>query len=103
MNITDLIISIGCLISIILRYTLKGNVNTGYINSLRFLRVGRIFKLFKSFKSINTVFESFYYTLPGLINVGGLLVLLIYIYSVLAMNVFAPLKLSDLMNDDINF
>ena len=54
------------------------------INTLfRIFRVGRIVKLVKSAKRLNTIFSTFILTLPAMANLGSLLLLLIYIYTIL--------------------
>jgi hypothetical protein len=58
-----------------------------------------MFKLFRKYKSLRAIFETFLVTLPALANVGGLLMLLIYIYAVLGMNLFANVKFTDAIND----
>lgn len=62
-----------------------------------------MFKLFRKQKSLQIIFETFIVTLPALLNVGGLLVLLVYIFSVLGMNLFAETMYSDPLNPDLNF
>jgi hypothetical protein len=42
-------------------------------------------------------------TLPALINVGALLILFVYIYAILGINVFATVKHTGHVNDHINF
>lgn len=41
--------------------------------------------------------------MPALVNVGGLLLLLLYLYSVVGVFLFAEVKRNDLMNDTMNF
>ena len=43
------------------------------------------------------------HSLPSLINVGGLLLLLFFIYSILAMNYFSTVKFNGPMADNQNF
>lgn len=42
-------------------------------------------------------------TLPALVNVGGLLLLLMYLYSVLGVFLFANVKKNDALNEVLNF
>ena len=71
--------------------------------AIRAIRIARIFKLFRKQKSLRIIFETFIVTLPALMNVGGLLLLLIYIYAVLGMNLFATIKLTVPFNPNLNF
>ena len=62
-----------------------------------------MFKMFRVQKSLKIIFETFIVTLPALINVGGLLLLLLYIFSVLAMDLFADLKLNPPISENMNY
>jgi hypothetical protein len=59
--------------------------------------------MFRKLKSLQIIFETFIVTLPALINVGCLLVLLVYIFSVLSMNVFAKVKFNGGLTENSNF
>jgi hypothetical protein len=61
-------------------------------NIIRSIRVIRVFKIFRRQRSLKIIFETFLITLPALVNVGGLLLLLLYIFAVLAMNLFSEIK-----------
>ena len=62
-----------------------------------------MFKLLKRNKSLKVIFDTFLVTLPGLANVGGLLILLLYIYAILGLNLFATVQLSGDLDLYINF
>lgn len=49
------------------------------------------------------IFQTFLVTLPALANVGSLLLLLLYIYSILGMFLFADVKLNYPLDDNLNF
>ena len=49
------------------------------------------------------MFNTFIITLPAMGNVGGLLGILIFLYAILGVNLFAQIKLIDPMNDVMNF
>jgi len=65
--------------------------------------MGRVLKLFRGLKSLQVIFNTFIKTLPALINVGGLMLLLIYIYAVLGVDLFAPVKENGPMHTYLNF
>lgn len=50
-----------------------------------------------------TIFEAFIHTVPALINVGGLLVLFIFIFAVISLNFFSEVKQNYPMNVNFNF
>lgn len=92
-NIFDFSIVIGTIASIILSYTT--DITIGSTTTLiRSFRIFRVFRLIRSAKSLRLMFTTFIVTLPALINVGGLLVLLLYLYSILGVNLFANVKRS---------
>ena len=49
------------------------------------------------------IFNTFIVTLPALVNVGGLLLLLLYLYSVLGVFLFADVKRNGILNDMVNY
>jgi hypothetical protein len=46
---------------------------------------------------------TFYNTFSSLVNVGFLMLLIIYVYAVIGVHMFAPVKLNGPMNDRLNF
>ena len=71
-----------------------GNFQNGSTATvLRAFRLGRVLKLVKKAKSLLVVFSTFIVTLPSLANIGALLLLFIYIYTVLGMNLLSEIKL----------
>ena len=70
---------------------------------IRAFRIGRMLKLFRRFKSLKIIFQTFLVSLPALANVGSLLFLLLYIYSILGMFLFAEVKQNYPLDDNVNF
>jgi hypothetical protein len=101
-NIFDLLLSLSSFIGIILSTDFHVS-GASSVNIIRTLRVIMILKLFRKFKSINIISETFIVTFPALLNVGGLLVLFLYIFAVLCMNLFATVKFNGNLSDNSNF
>lgn len=59
----------------------------------RALRLGRIVKLIRSSKSLRILIDTIYYLLPSLLNIGAIIFLMIFIFSVLGMNLFGGIKI----------
>jgi len=57
----------------------------------------------KHLKEIRRMFGAFLGTLTELVNVASLLFLLLFMYAVLGMNLFANVKLQDNLNENANF
>ena len=70
---------------------------------IRVFRVGRVLRLVKSAKGIRTLLFSLAVSLPALFNIGLLLVLVMFIYAIVGMNLFmnAPEKAG--LDDAFNF
>ena len=90
-NNFDVIIVLLTIISITIALTTKYDVgpNTTIIRSFR---IGRVFKLFRKNKSLKLIFQTFLATLPAMANIGSLLLLFIFIFSILGVYIFADIK-----------
>jgi len=62
-----------------------------------------MFKLFRNLKQLQIIFTTFYNTLSSLLNVGSLMFLIIYIYAVIGIVLFADVKVISPMHDRLNF
>eukprot|EP00392_Amoebophrya_sp_AT5.2_P008976 g9004.t1 len=56
---------------------------------LRVFRVARLFRLARFLKGLSKVFNAFLLSLPKLLNVGGLVTLLLFFYTIIGMHLFA--------------
>ena len=63
------------------------------VSLFRIFRIGRILRLAKATKSLRVIFSTFILTLPQMFNIGSLLVLFIFIYTILGIQLFAKVKL----------
>jgi len=71
---------------------------------LRVFRVLRILRLLKrGGRNLHLIFNTFVLTLHTLINVGGLLLLILYMYAVLGMILFGEIMRNGIMNAYMNF
>jgi len=59
--------------------------------------------LIKRAKSLQLIFNTFIITLPALMNVGGLLLFFLYMYSIVGMIAFGAVKMTGLANNQLNF
>ena len=101
-NRFDCLIVFGTDIGLILFWTT--GVEIGSIASVvRMCRIGRIFRLVNSAKSLNQYFTTIIVSLPSLYNIGLLLFLLFFIYSVMAVQIFAKVTYGDDYTNRANF
>ena len=101
-NIFDFCVVIVSIIGLTFQFKLNYSKMEA-LTLIRTLRIGRIFRLFRKVESIELIFEAFTSSVPQLLNVGGLLTLIIFIYSVIAMNFFSQVKLNGIMTNHLNF
>ncbi|PCI31098.1 hypothetical protein COB52_00380 [Candidatus Kaiserbacteria bacterium] len=101
-NVFDFIIVVGTFGGIILTETTTVSVGP-QTTLIRAFRIGRIFRLIKKAKQLRVIFNTFVITIPSLANVGSLLVLLLYVYSILGVSMFAEIKLQETLNEHANF
>lgn len=91
-NNFDFVIVIGTFIGIILSNATTFSVGPS-TTVIRSFRIGRIFRLVKKYKELRQIFNAFVLAIPALANVGGLLFLFLFLYSVLGISIFAKVKL----------
>lgn len=70
---------------------------------IKSFRICRIFKIIKKYKSLRILFYTFIGAIQQLTNVGGLLFLFLFVYSVLGVTVFSGIKQSGAINVHANF
>ena len=102
-NIFDFLIVVFSGLSIILSQVTQINNVKGAITVIRSFRIMRILRLVKRAKSLRLVFSTLIVSLPGLVNVGGLLSLLLYLYAVLGTFLFATVKRNGFLDEMVNF
>lgn len=101
-NIFDFIIVIATLVGIMIDCSFDLGVGTK-TTIIRAFRVVRIFRIIKKAKVLRIIIDTFIVSLPSLLNVGGLLFLIIFIYAVLGVQLFADIKLQEDLNHHANF
>ena len=69
----------------------------------RIFRIGRVVRLIKKAKSLKIIFSTFVMTIPQMANIGSLLLLFIFIYTVLGIQLFAKTAINGSLNEHVNF
>ena len=59
---------------------------------LRIFRLGRLLRLIHRAKNLRTIFDTFLITLPSLTNIGLLLLLVIFIYMILGIELYSYVR-----------
>lgn len=92
-NRFDAFIVISSIFDIILSANLGSNTNIirvapQMIRIVRILRLSRVLKLIKNFDGLLKLLRTLIYSLPQILNVGALLMLVLFIYSILGVFMF---------------
>ena len=87
----DFFIVVVAVLGLVVKYSVRIEIAPITI-IIRSFRIMRVLKMVKQFKSLRKIFNTFILALPTLTQVGSLLVLLLVIYSVLGMSLFANVK-----------
>ena len=102
-NKFDLSIVIGTDIGLLMNVVNMGiNVST-IATVVRAFRIMRIFRLVKSSQNMRIILDTISHILPQIMNIMSLVFLLLFIYSILGMNLFAGVMFQDNYNERGNF
>uniref|UniRef100_A0A7S1XCD4 Voltage-gated ion channel superfamily n=1 Tax=Tetraselmis chuii TaxID=63592 RepID=A0A7S1XCD4_9CHLO len=100
-NTFDFTVVTISLVGIFLEQVMSTNVSV--VSLLRVFRVARIFRLIPKAKGLRTLFQTLLFSLPALFNVGSVLILFFFIFSIMGMNLFGSIRLGDNLNRHANF
>ena len=79
-------------------------IDVGPVTTIvRSFRISRIFKIIGKLPALQQILQTFVIAIPEMMNVGGLLCLFIYLYSVLGVFMFAHVKFNEELNEHANF
>lgn len=102
-NIFDLFIIFITFFSI---YSAKSELLDSYglsMSSIQSFRIFRTFKLFNQYKGLKTVMSTLEASLSSLAQIGGLIILVLFVYSIIGMNAFSYVKMQNNISVDANF
>jgi len=101
-NIFDLIITVLSCMTIILDF--YGTLQLGgAMMVIRSFRISKILRLIKKTKSLRHIFKTFIQCLKPLTNIGSLLLLVLYMYSIAGVILFGQVKRNGKLTDTLNF
>ncbi len=75
----------------------------GLASLFRVFRVARMIRLVRTQKGLLNLFKTLIFSFPALVNIGCIVFLFMFIFSCIAMNLFANIKLQENLNEDANF
>ena len=93
-NKFDFLIVLVSYVTLIIGFATEKSVGGPKTSTIaRAFRIGRIFRLITKAKFLRVIFNTIIYTIPSLANVGALLMLLLFIFSILGVQLFATVEL----------
>lgn len=90
-------------ITLIIGFATARDIGPKQATIARAFRIGRIFRLITKARFLRVIFNTILFTIPSLANVGALMMLLLFIFAILGVQIFATVKLQDTLNDHANF
>ncbi|KAK3278430.1 hypothetical protein CYMTET_13629 [Cymbomonas tetramitiformis] len=102
-NAFDFLIVLLAVMNIVLFMLQKAFFNTGILRALRIFRALRTLRMLRSSKGVRMLLQTFLHSLPSLYNVGALLFLVFYVYTLLGVHLFGDMDRSDAITDRTNF
>ncbi|XP_043911294.1 sodium channel protein type 4 subunit alpha-like [Protopterus annectens] len=103
-NIFDFVVVILSVVGILLADIIeKYFVSPTLFRVIRLARIGRVLRLIRGAKGIRTLLFALMMSLPALFNIGLLLFLVMFIYSIFGMSNFAYVKKESGIDDIFNF
>ncbi|XP_075032982.1 sodium channel protein type 4 subunit alpha isoform X2 [Mixophyes fleayi] len=103
-NIFDFVVVIISIVGIVLSDLIAEYfVSPTLFRVIRLARIGRVLRLIKGAKGIRTLLFALMMSLPALFNIGLLLFLVMFIYSIFGMSNFAYVKKESGVDDIFNF
>uniref|UniRef100_A0A8C4NM16 Sodium channel protein n=1 Tax=Eptatretus burgeri TaxID=7764 RepID=A0A8C4NM16_EPTBU len=103
-NVFDLVVVVISILGLVLQDTInKYFLEPTIFRVLRLCRIGRILRLIRGAQGIRTLLFALLMSLPALFNIGLLLFLIMYIFSIFGMAQFGFLRHTKGINDMFNF
>ena len=100
-NKFDFIVTVASLLGIIIRAV--ASIKADFLSFLRIFRVFRVFRLIPHSKGLRKVSHTLLCSLPALWNVGLLMLILLWVYALLGMNLFGVLNQGPFVTRYANF
>ncbi|XP_067852332.1 sodium channel protein type 4 subunit alpha-like [Heptranchias perlo] len=102
-NIFDFLVVVLSLVVVLLSCLLAESVSPTILRVFRIVRLARLLRLVRSLKGIRKLLFTLVISIPALFNIGLLLGLVMFIYSILGMSLFQDLPRESPINDMVNF
>ncbi|KAF4319441.1 hypothetical protein BBO99_00002107 [Phytophthora kernoviae] len=101
-NIFDFVVVIGSCFGMVYTWVAVDTVSSSTA-AIRGVRVLRLIKLIRTAPSLRQLVNTLVFTLPSLVNIGGFLFLVFFIYAAVGVQLFAKVKMGELLTPLANF
>ncbi|GMF20747.1 unnamed protein product [Phytophthora lilii] len=101
-NVFDFVVVVGSCFGMIYSWV-DGDAVGSSAAMIRGVRVLRLIRLIQTAPSLRQLVNTLLFTLPSLINIGGFLLLVFFIYAAVGVQLFAKVRLGDLVTPIANF
>lgn len=105
-NKFDFFIVMGSIIELLMELVDNGDGGNNSLTMLRVLRlfrISRLVRLVKSMRRLKTLLTTLIISLPSLVNVGTLLILMYFVFAIMAVNLYAKTPRGECVNSHANF
>jgi hypothetical protein len=93
-NIFDFAIVVGTIAGLLAKW-ITGSDAGSVATVIRTFRIGRVFRMVKRLGNLRVLFQSIILSLPALMNVGIILVMAMFIFAILGVQLFAKLEMPE--------
>lgn len=101
-NIFDFMVIVGSISGVIYAWA-SGDTISITASVLRSLPMGRLFRIFRFSPSLRQLFNTLLVTMPSLASIGAFLLLVVFIYAAMGVQLFATVKLDVEVTETANF
>ena len=101
-NIFDFTVVVGTNVGLVIKWTTGVNVSA-LATIIRTFRVGRVVRLVQGMKKLRVLIQTLIVSLPSLGNIGALLILCLFIFSIVGVQQFAKIAYNDALNEHAHF
>lgn len=103
-NIFDFVVVVGTALVLVISWIPALNLNLGMQATLvRILRILRVLRIVKRAKKLKIIVETIMEALPALGSLGTLLMLFIFLFTIVGIQLFSFIQLQDALNYHVNF
>ena len=101
-NVLDFVIVLFGIIGYVMQFV-SGTNYTLSLTVIRAFKVSSLLKMIRQLKRLKQICMTFIDSLGEILNIGFLLCLFLFMFVILAINLFSGVKLQTFLNEDVNF